>query len=64
MLRSALLYLSNQQRIFDFVRHNALAKQMAARFVAGETVEEALDAVAGAQRPRAPPRRSTCSARA
>jgi len=46
MLRSALLYLSNQQRIFDFVRHNGLAKQMAARFVAGETVEEALDAVA------------------
>jgi proline dehydrogenase len=44
MLRSALLYLSNQQRIFDFVRHNGLAKQMAARFVAGETVEEALDA--------------------
>ncbi len=46
MLRSALLYLSNQQRVFDFVRHNGLAKHLASRFVAGETVEEALDAVA------------------
>lgn len=46
MLRSTLLYLSNQQRVFDFVRHNALAKQLASRFVAGEEVEEALDAVA------------------
>jgi proline dehydrogenase len=45
MLRSALLYLSNQQRIFEFVRHNRLAKHLASRFVAGETVEEALDAV-------------------
>jgi proline dehydrogenase len=45
MLRSTLLYLRNQQRIFDFVRHNALAKHLASRFVAGETVEEALDAV-------------------
>jgi len=45
MLRKALLYLSNQQRIFDFVRHNRLAKGFASRFVAGETVEDALDAV-------------------
>ena len=46
MLRNALLYLSNQQRVFDFVRHNALAKSFASRFVAGEQVEPALDAVA------------------
>ena len=46
MLRNTLLYLSNQQRIFDFVRHNALAKSFASRFVAGEQVEPALDAVA------------------
>ena len=46
MLRSTLLYLSNQQRVFDFVRHNRFAKQFASRFVAGEDVEEALDAVA------------------
>jgi proline dehydrogenase len=46
MLRNTLLYLSNQQRIFDFVRHNGLAKSFASRFVAGEEVEPALDAVA------------------
>ncbi len=45
MLRSALLYLSNQQQVFDFVRHNTLAKKLASRFVAGEEVEPALDAV-------------------
>ncbi len=45
MLRSALLYLSNQQQVFDFVRHNGLAKKLASRFVAGEDVEPALDAV-------------------
>lgn len=45
MLRNALLYLSSQPRVFNFVRHNTLAKQFASRFVAGETLEEALDAV-------------------
>ena len=45
MLRKTLLYLSNQQRVFDFIRHNGLAKSFASRFVAGETIEEALDAV-------------------
>jgi proline dehydrogenase len=45
MLRSALLYLSNQQQVFDFVRHNGMAKSFAARFVAGETVETAIQAV-------------------
>lgn len=46
MLRNALLYLSNQQRVFRFIRDNRLAKRFASRFVAGETVAEALDAVA------------------
>jgi proline dehydrogenase len=46
MLRSALLYLSNQQQIFKFVRHNRLAKSFANRFVAGETLDSALTAVA------------------
>jgi len=46
MLRSALLYLSDQQQIFKFVRHNRLAKSFANRFVAGETLETALAAVA------------------
>ncbi len=45
MLRSTLLYLSNQPKVFQFVRHNGLAKKFAARFVAGETVDRALDAV-------------------
>ena len=45
MLRSALLYLSNQPRVFQFVRNNGLAKRFASRFVAGETLDEALDAV-------------------
>ncbi|HEY5219805.1 MAG TPA: proline dehydrogenase family protein [Gemmatimonadaceae bacterium] len=45
MLRSTLLYLSNQPRVFRFVRKNRLAKSFARRFVAGETLDEALDAV-------------------
>jgi proline dehydrogenase len=45
MLRSTLLYLSNQPRVFRFVRHNRLAKRFARRFVAGETLDEALVAV-------------------
>ena len=45
MLRSSLLYLSNQPKIFRFVRHNKLAKRFASRFVAGETLDEALAAV-------------------
>ena len=46
MLRKALLYLSHQQQVFDFIRHNGLAKSFASRFVAGERIEDALDAVA------------------
>ncbi|HMI55585.1 MAG TPA: proline dehydrogenase family protein [Gemmatimonadaceae bacterium] len=46
MLRGALLYLSDQQQIFRFVRNNKVAKSFANRFVAGETLETALAAVA------------------
>lgn len=46
MLRSALLYLSSQQQIFKFVRNNRVAKSFANRFVAGETLDTALTAVA------------------
>jgi proline dehydrogenase len=46
MLRSALLYLSGQQQIFRFVRNNRIVKSFANRFVAGETVDTALAAVA------------------
>src|SRR6185312_17263263 len=45
MFRSSLLYLSNQPRVFKFVRNNKLAKKFASRFVAGETLDSALDAV-------------------
>ncbi len=45
MLRNALLYLSAQPRVFSFVRHNRMAKGFASRFVAGETLDSALEAV-------------------
>jgi proline dehydrogenase len=45
MIRSALLYLSSQPRVFSFVRHNRMAKGFASRFVAGETLDTALAAV-------------------
>ena len=47
MLRNALLFLSNQQGIFNFVRHNGMAKSFASRFVAGESVSTAIQAVRG-----------------
>jgi proline dehydrogenase len=47
MLRKTLLYLSQQQRLFQFVRKNRLARGMAARFVAGETIDDAVKAVHG-----------------
>lgn len=46
MLRSAFLYLADQKQIFRFVRNNRLAKSFANRFVAGETLDSALTAVA------------------
>ena len=45
MIRASLLWLSEQARIFKFVRSNRLARRFAARFVAGETVETAVGAV-------------------
>jgi proline dehydrogenase len=45
MLRQALLYLSNQQRVFRFIRNNRFARRFAQRFVAGETLDDALRAV-------------------
>ena len=45
MLRQTLLYLSDQPTIFRFVRRNRLARRFANRFVAGETLETAVDAV-------------------
>lgn len=45
MLRSALLYLSNRQSLFSFVKNNFLARRFAQRFVAGETLDTAVAAV-------------------
>src|SRR4051794_11293142 len=42
MLRATFLWLSEQPRVFRFVRKNPLAKKLASRFVAGETVDEAI----------------------
>ncbi|MGH7688054.1 MAG: proline dehydrogenase family protein [Gemmatimonadaceae bacterium] len=45
MFRSTLLYLSNQPRVFRFVRKNRFAKSFASRFVAGERLDDAVTAV-------------------
>jgi len=45
MLRASLLYLSEQPAVFKFVRGNPLAKRFASRFVAGETLDDAVAAV-------------------
>lgn len=43
-MRQGLLWLSEQRRVFDFVRRNGLARKFASRFVAGETIDEAVRA--------------------
>jgi proline dehydrogenase len=45
VLRAGLLWLSEQPRIFRFVRANGLARRLASRFVAGETVDTAVQAL-------------------
>jgi proline dehydrogenase len=45
MLRSVLLYLSEQKRLQDFVLRSTFARKRSRRFVAGETLDEAIDAV-------------------
>lgn len=50
MLRQSLLWLSEQQGVFNFVRTNSLARKFASRFVAGETVAQAVDAALELQR--------------
>jgi len=45
MLRAAFLWLSEQPRIFRFVRRNGLARTLASRFVAGETIDDAITAL-------------------
>jgi proline dehydrogenase len=43
-MRQSLLWLSEQRRVFNFVRKNRVARKFASRFVAGETIEEAVKA--------------------
>jgi len=43
-MRQGLLWLSEQRKIFAFVRKNRVARKLASRFVAGETIEEAVAA--------------------
>jgi len=45
VLRGGLLWLSEQPRVFRFVQGNGLARRFAARFVAGETVDDAVAAL-------------------
>jgi proline dehydrogenase len=45
VLRTSLLWLSEQPRVFRFIRRNGLARRFAARFVAGETVESGVGAL-------------------
>jgi proline dehydrogenase len=45
MLRASLLWLSEQPRVFRFVRNNRLAGWLASRFVAGETIDAAMAAL-------------------
>lgn len=44
MLRQGLLWLSEQPRVFRAIRSTRIARRLASRFVAGETVAEALAA--------------------
>jgi len=44
ILRQGLLWLSERQGIFNFVRRNGVARKFASRFVAGETIETGVQA--------------------
>jgi proline dehydrogenase len=44
MLRRTFLWLSERRGVFDFVKRNGIARRIASRFVAGETVESAVEA--------------------
>ena len=45
MLRQTFLWFSHRQGVFRFVRHNRLARRIAGRFVAGESIDDAIAAV-------------------
>ncbi len=43
MLRSTFLWLSERRGVFDFLKRNSIARRVATRFVAGETLDSAID---------------------
>jgi proline dehydrogenase len=43
-MRQGLLWLSERQGVFNFVRSNGLARRFASRFVAGESIDQGVDA--------------------
>jgi proline dehydrogenase len=43
-MRQGLLWLSERQGVFNFVRRNGMARKFASRFVAGETIESGVRA--------------------
>jgi proline dehydrogenase len=44
MLRSTFLWLSERRGLFEFIKRNGLARQVTSRFVAGETLDQAIAA--------------------
>ncbi|HEY7781890.1 MAG TPA: proline dehydrogenase family protein [Ktedonobacterales bacterium] len=44
MLKETMLYLARQETIKDFMTHNPAGRRVARRFVAGETLDEAIEA--------------------
>jgi proline dehydrogenase len=42
-MRGGLLWLSERQSVFKFIRNNGLARHFASRFVAGETLDSAIE---------------------
>ncbi len=44
MLKDTLLYMAQNERLRDFVVHNRMARSVARRFVAGETLDDATQA--------------------
>src|SRR2546422_9343163 len=45
LTRSALIYLSRQERLKEFATHFKLFKKLTTRFIAGENIEEAIAAI-------------------
>ena len=44
MVRQGLLWLSERRGVFNFVRRNGVARKFASRFVAGETIDQGVEA--------------------